>query len=113
MAKRKAAPKQGSGTGGTAETATAESVYLGKSIKPEFILLRLANRHGLDHGRYWYTGKTVTLQGLAEGFSDLGACSTPTSKATFLVLPKLAHRNRGLRSVPRRSVSRTNSVVTQ
>ncbi len=38
MAKRKAAPKQGSGTGGTAETATAESVYLGKSIKPEFIL---------------------------------------------------------------------------
>jgi hypothetical protein len=112
MAKRKAAPKQGSGTGGTAETATAESVYLGKSIKPEFILLRLANRHGLITGATG-TGKTVTLQGLAEGFSDLGACSTPTSKATFLVLPKLAHRNRGLRSVPRRSVSRTNSVVTQ
>ncbi len=112
MAKRKAAPKQGSGTGGTAETATAESVYLGKSIKPEFILLRLANRHGLITGATG-TGKTVTLQGLAEGFSDLGACSTPTSKATFLVLPRLAHRNRGLRSVPRRSVSRTNSVVTQ
>jgi hypothetical protein len=112
MAKRKAAPKQGSGTGGTAETATAESVYLGKSIKPEFILLRLANRHGLITGATG-TGKTVTLQRLAEGFSDLGACSTPTSKATFLVLPKLAHRNRGLRSVPRRSVSRTNSVVTQ
>ena len=71
MAKCKAAPKQGSGTGGTAETAPAESVYLGKSIKPEFILLRLANRHGLITGATG-TGKTVTLQGLAEGFSDQG-----------------------------------------
>src|SRR6476661_11186896 len=49
----------------------ADSVYLGKSVKPEFIYLRLANRHGLITGATG-TGKTVTLQGLAEGFSDQG-----------------------------------------
>jgi Cdc6-like AAA superfamily ATPase len=48
-----------------------DSVYIGKSIKPEFIYLRLANRHGLITGATG-TGKTVTLQGLAEGFSDQG-----------------------------------------
>ena len=47
------------------------SVYLGQSGKPEFILLRLANRHGLITGATG-TGKTVTLQGLAESFSDAG-----------------------------------------
>jgi len=49
----------------------AESVYIGQSNKPEFILLRLANRHGLITGATG-TGKTVTLQGLAEAFSDQG-----------------------------------------
>ena len=34
-------------------------------------MLRLANRHGLITGATG-TGKTVTLQGLAEGFSDQG-----------------------------------------
>jgi len=58
MAKRKA-------------TMRADSGYLGKSVKPEFIYLRLANRHGLITGATG-TGKTVTLQGLAEGFSDQG-----------------------------------------
>ncbi len=48
-----------------------ESVYLGQSVKPEFILLKLANRHGLITGATG-TGKTVTLQGLAESFSDQG-----------------------------------------
>jgi len=47
------------------------SVYIGQSDKPEFILLRLANRHGLITGATG-TGKTVTLQGLAEAFSDQG-----------------------------------------
>ncbi|MEZ5829269.1 MAG: helicase HerA-like domain-containing protein [Hyphomicrobiales bacterium] len=46
-------------------------MFIGKSEKPEFILLRLANRHGLITGATG-TGKTVTLQGLAEGFSDQG-----------------------------------------
>src|SRR5262245_17648629 len=51
--------------------APAESVYIGKSVKPEFIYLLLANRHGLVTGATG-TGKTVTLQGLAEEFSDQG-----------------------------------------
>src|SRR6185369_8688665 len=48
-----------------------DSVYIGQSVNPEYILLRLANRHGLITGATG-TGKTVTLQGLAEGFSDQG-----------------------------------------
>ncbi|MBM3544680.1 MAG: DUF853 family protein [Alphaproteobacteria bacterium] len=47
------------------------SVYIGQSVKPEYIWLRLANRHGLITGATG-TGKTVTLQGLAEAFSDAG-----------------------------------------
>jgi DNA double-strand break repair helicase HerA and related ATPase len=47
------------------------SVYIGQSVKPEYVWLRLANRHGLITGATG-TGKTVTLQGLAEGFSDQG-----------------------------------------
>ena len=53
------------------EAARQSSVYIGQSVKPEFIWLRLANRHGLITGATG-TGKTVTLQGLAEGFSDAG-----------------------------------------
>ncbi|HSD92801.1 MAG TPA: helicase HerA-like domain-containing protein [Methyloceanibacter sp.] len=53
------------------EKAPDASVYIGQSIKPEYIWLRLANRHGLITGATG-TGKTVTLQGLAEGFSDAG-----------------------------------------
>src|SRR6516225_10631288 len=71
MAKRKAAPTADAPSDGTAQTAPADSVYIGKSVKPEFIYLRLANRHGLVTGATG-TGKTVTLQGLAEGFSDQG-----------------------------------------
>lgn len=47
------------------------SVYIGQSSKPEILNLRLANRHGLIAGATG-TGKTVTLQILAEGFSDHG-----------------------------------------
>lgn len=71
MAKRKAPPTEDASSGGASGTAPADSVYLGKSVKPEFIYLRLANRHGLITGATG-TGKTVTLQGLAEGFSDQG-----------------------------------------
>ena len=93
MAKRKGAPDEGSeaaakkpaGRKRAAKTAPAEapagpvggdkapdaSVYIGQSVKPEYIWLRLANRHGLITGATG-TGKTVTLQGLAEGFSDQG-----------------------------------------
>jgi DNA helicase HerA-like ATPase len=59
------------GPDATAGAAPEASVYIGQSIKPEYIWLRLANRHGLITGATG-TGKTVTLQGLAEGFSNAG-----------------------------------------
>ncbi len=46
-------------------------IFVGTSIKPEYLELRLANRHGLITGATG-TGKTVTLQVLAEGFSAAG-----------------------------------------
>ena len=46
-------------------------VFVGKSGKPEYLTLRLANRHGLVTGATG-TGKTVTLQVLAEGLSRAG-----------------------------------------
>ena len=78
MAKRKAAPKDGIAAASPSEAGAAPpngSVYIGRSVKPEqkpeYIWLRLANRHGLITGATG-TGKTVTLQGLAEGFADAG-----------------------------------------
>ncbi|WP_088342812.1 MULTISPECIES: helicase HerA-like domain-containing protein [Rhodomicrobium] len=50
---------------------TDDAVFLGASVKPERLLLRLANRHGLITGATG-TGKTVSLQIMAEGFSDAG-----------------------------------------
>jgi len=47
------------------------TIFIGKSVKPERLNLKLANRHGLIAGATG-TGKTVTLQILAEGFSDNG-----------------------------------------
>ncbi len=47
------------------------AVYLGKSTKVEQLDLKLANRHGLIAGATG-TGKTVSLQILAEGFSSHG-----------------------------------------
>ena len=46
-------------------------IFVGKSEKPETLALRMANRHGLVTGATG-TGKTVTLQVLAEGFSRAG-----------------------------------------
>ena len=88
MTRRKAAPKKSTPRKSRAQAKTetdavdaavkldpeqlpAESVYIGQSVKPEFLLLRLANRHGLITGATG-TGKTVTLQGLAEAFSNQG-----------------------------------------
>lgn len=47
------------------------TILIGKSWKPESLLLKLANRHGLVTGATG-TGKTVTLQVLAEGFARHG-----------------------------------------
>ena len=51
--------------------AASDMVYLGKSVKDEFLDPRLANRHGLITGATG-TGKTVSLQVIAEGLSRLG-----------------------------------------
>lgn len=48
-----------------------KTIFVGKSEKPEYLTLALANRHGLVTGATG-TGKTVTLQVLAEGFSKNG-----------------------------------------
>jgi uncharacterized protein len=47
------------------------TLFLGKSVKPELLELKLANRHGLITGATG-TGKTVSLQVLAEEFSRHG-----------------------------------------
>ena len=48
-----------------------DRLFLGVSTQPEYLLLKYGNRHGLITGATG-TGKTVTLQGLAEGFSRAG-----------------------------------------
>jgi uncharacterized protein len=47
------------------------TIFLGKSDKPEVLFLPMANRHGLVTGATG-TGKTVTLQIIAEGLSNAG-----------------------------------------
>jgi uncharacterized protein len=46
-------------------------IFVGKGTKPEYLTLALTNRHGLVAGATG-TGKTVTLQVLAEGLSRAG-----------------------------------------
>jgi uncharacterized protein len=48
-----------------------DKIYLGTSARPEYLALKYGNRHGLITGATG-TGKTVTLQSLAEGFSAAG-----------------------------------------
>src|SRR5258708_6761184 len=47
------------------------SIFVGASDAEQFLLLKYANRHGLIAGATG-TGKTVTLQTIAEGFSTYG-----------------------------------------
>src|SRR5436189_152753 len=47
------------------------SIFVGAGDAEQYLLLKYGNRHGLIAGATG-TGKTVTLQTLAEGFSDLG-----------------------------------------
>ncbi len=50
---------------------TDSSIFIGKGDAPQSLALKFANRHGLISGATG-TGKTVTLQILAEGFSRAG-----------------------------------------
>src|SRR6218665_3084801 len=48
-----------------------DKIYLGTSTRPEYLALKYGNRHGLVTGATG-TGKTVSLQVMAEGFSRAG-----------------------------------------
>lgn len=48
-----------------------DGLYIGTADTPQYLPLKMANRHGLVSGATG-TGKTVTLQILAEGFSQAG-----------------------------------------
>ena len=47
------------------------AIFVGASDADQYLLLKFGNRHGLVAGATG-TGKTVTLQTLAEGFSAYG-----------------------------------------
>ncbi len=49
----------------------AEPLLIAQSTQPLYLLPRMANRHGLVAGATG-TGKTVTLQVMAEAFSHIG-----------------------------------------
>ena len=51
--------------------SATNDIFIGTSSKDETLALKLANRHGLIAGATG-TGKTVSLQILAEGFSNAG-----------------------------------------
>src|SRR6187551_3054363 len=76
---------------------TAEKIFIGKGEQPAWLTLGLANRHGLVTGATG-TGKTVTLQIMAEAFAragvpvfaadikgDLSGISEPGEAKDFLV----------------------------
>ncbi len=67
----KPAAKAEAPSGGGALEIPEGTFLVGKSWKPELMTLKLGNRHGLVTGATG-TGKTVTLQVLAEGFAREG-----------------------------------------
>ena len=76
MAKKKPETKASAKAAPKSETPakngdTGDKVFVGQSVQPEYLTLKLANRHGLVTGATG-TGKTVTLQVLAEGLSRGG-----------------------------------------
>jgi hypothetical protein len=50
---------------------TSDKIFIGKGEQSAWLTLSLANRHGLATGATG-TGKTVTLQVMAEGFARAG-----------------------------------------
>src|SRR3954470_7918760 len=58
-------------TSGTKTGDTEEKIFIGKGAQPAWLTLALANRHGLVTGATG-TGKTVSLQVMAEGFARAG-----------------------------------------
>ncbi len=54
-----------------ANADTDDKIFIGKAAKPQYLSLNLTNRHGMVTGATG-TGKTVTLQTMAEGLSRAG-----------------------------------------
>ena len=71
MARSRAEPATSQSSSSSQSVMQDGKVFLGKSVKPEYLDLGLANRHGLVTGATG-TGKTVTLQVMAEGFRAAG-----------------------------------------
>jgi DNA helicase HerA-like ATPase len=69
-AKAASAPRPGSG-GTVVSGDTDKAIFIGRGDQPAFLTLGLANRHGLVTGATG-TGKTVSLQVMAEGFARAG-----------------------------------------
>ncbi len=68
----KSAPSDKPAPAGGAKSAdTDKAIFIGKGDQPAFLTLALANRHGLVTGATG-TGKTVSLQVMAEGFARAG-----------------------------------------
>lgn len=67
----KAAKPAPAAAGGAASADTDKTIFIGKGDQPAFLTLGLANRHGLVTGATG-TGKTVSLQVMAEGFARAG-----------------------------------------
>jgi DNA helicase HerA-like ATPase len=63
--------KTSASTSASAGVNADGKMFVGKSDKPEYFTLKLANRHGLVTGATG-TGKTVTLQVIAEGLARAG-----------------------------------------
>ncbi|CAN5349394.1 DUF853 family protein [soil metagenome] len=59
------------GAGSAASADTDKTIFIGRGDQPTFLTLGLANRHGLVTGATG-TGKTVSLQVMAEGFARAG-----------------------------------------
>ena len=70
-----------------------DSIFVGGGgegyMAPQSLLLRYGNRHGLIAGATG-TGKTVTLQVLAEGFSDRKSTRLNSSHSTLSRMPSSA-----------------------
>jgi len=61
-------------TAGATMSGDAADIFIGRGETPHYLVLKTANRHGLIAGATG-TGKTVSLQVLAEGFSRRGVPS--------------------------------------
>jgi uncharacterized protein len=88
-------------------------IFVGKGANDAYLVLALANRHGLATGATG-TGKTVTLQVLAEGFSRAGVpVFAADVKGDLSGIPLAAKPNPISRNAPRIWASSTSPTNFQ